>query len=76
LNLKILDEKKAEEDPLINYGGGLLGFRHITGVLILVFFILTLLSMPIIFIYSDGGKVVDKTVGSSLYGIYTLGNMG
>jgi len=76
LTLSINDEKKAEKDPLINYGAGLLGFRHITGALILVFFILTLLSMPLIFIYSDGGNVVDKTVGTSLYGIYTLGNMG
>jgi len=53
------DEARANRDPLINYGAGLLGFRHITGVLTFVFFILTLLSMPLIFIYSDGGNVVD-----------------
>jgi hypothetical protein len=76
LTLSINDEEKAKEDPLINYGAGLLGFRHITGALTLVFLVLTLLSVPIIFIYSNGGEVVDKTIATSYFGIYTLANMG
>ena len=76
MTLTVNDEARANRDPLINYGAGLLGFRHITGVLTFVFFILTLLSMPLIFIYSDGGNVVDKTIASSYFGLYTLANMG
>jgi len=59
LTLSINDAAKAEADPLMNYGAGLMGFRHITGALVLVFFILTLLSAPLTFIYSNGGHVVD-----------------
>ena len=76
LTLSINDREKADADPLINYGAGLMGFRHITGALVLVFFILTLLCAPLILIYSNGGQVVDKTISTSYFGIYTLANMG
>jgi hypothetical protein len=36
-----------------------MGFRFLTLGLFVVFFILTLLSAPLIFIYSNGGTVVD-----------------
>ena len=76
LNLAVADAAAAEADPLMHYGAGLMGFRHVTLMMVLVFFILTALSIPLTLIYSNGGQVVDQSIANSLFGIYTLGNMG
>jgi hypothetical protein len=76
LNLAVADSAAAEADPLMHYGAGLLGFRHVTLMMVLVFFLLSVLSVPLTFIYSNGGHVVDQSIANSLFGIYTLGNMG
>jgi hypothetical protein len=53
-----------------------MGFRHLTLGMFVIFSILSLLSLILIFIYGNGGIVVDKGIKNSMFGIWTLANMG
>jgi len=56
LNIKVIKEKEEEleKDPLMIKGTGILGFRIITRVTLLLFLFLSFVSIPIFVIYKNG----------------------
>jgi hypothetical protein len=66
-----------ENDPLISKGTGIQGFRQITNTAALLFFILSLLCLPIFTIYKNGTEAQNNHIlKNSIFGNYTLGNLG
>ena len=76
-DVNLTESKKLENDPLLTKGTGILGFRAITQVAVLVFAILCLVAAPILVIYHNGTEVNhNKIMKNSLFGAYSLGNIG
>ena len=51
------DKQTFDDDPLMRFGTGILGFREITKAFVLLYIILTLFSLPIIIIYTKGDSI-------------------
>jgi hypothetical protein len=49
------DKKEFQEDPLIVYGYGVTAFKNMKWSLLMLFLILTVLNIPILVIYMQGG---------------------
>jgi hypothetical protein len=79
LNIKVREGKEEllEEDPLNTKGTGILGFREITLTSTWLFLVLSLICLPIFFIYKNGTEANNNHIlKHSLFGKFTLGNLG
>jgi hypothetical protein len=65
------DEKK---DPFLILGEGLYVYRSFLRTTMFLFFQLSIISMPIAYIYATGGSMKDLSVYTPL--AWSLGNMG
>lgn len=72
-----IQSKRAEDekDPFLKLGEGIHGYRSVLIVFILLFLLLSILAVPIMYIYNQGGALYDE-FSDSKYGNYSLGNMG
>jgi hypothetical protein len=71
------EKEKLDNDPLLTKGTGILGFRAITMFAVIAFLVLTLVATPIMVIYHNGTEQThNKILKNSLFGAYTLGNLG
>ena len=65
-----------KEDPFLILGFGLQTYRTTIRSLVVFFFLATIISSPIIFIYANGGGINQDEQSTSAYGKYTLANLG
>jgi hypothetical protein len=66
--------KIVKDRPLLKLGFGVTSFFELLDNLVWVFFFLTLIALPQMYIYESGqGYGGDSSVGSALY---TVGNLG
>lgn len=68
-------KKRQEEDPFLKLGVGIVMYRKLLRSLVILFFVLSLMTWPVLSIYKKGGAYGDM-VFSSKYAEYSLGNMG
>jgi hypothetical protein len=47
------DKEKCFDDPFLNFGSGIVAYRGLLRGLITVFFIMTILMVPVVMIYGD-----------------------
>ena len=47
------DQKMEAKDPFLRFGNGIVAYRHLLRHLMLLFFLLSLLSTPVMFIYRN-----------------------
>ena len=65
--------EQFKKDPFLQLGEGIHGYRSILRVFIVLFSFLSILAIPIMYIYKEGDAF---KYGSSKYGQYSLGNLG
>ena len=71
------NDNKIQSDPLKAKGSGIQGFRTITFCTVLMFLIVSIISLPILFIYKNGTEVNNNNIlRNSKFGFLTLGNLG
>ena len=73
--MKGLSDEMIQNDPFLILGFGMIAFRSLVRALILLFFIMSLLSLPISIFYYKGANNQDFKPMKG-YGAITLGNMG
>jgi len=57
--MKGLTDEMIEKDPFLSFGFGMIAFRSLLSSLILLFFIMSLLSVPICILYYKGANNKD-----------------
>ena len=70
-----LTDEMIKKDPFLMFGFGMIAFRSLLRSLIFLFFIMSLLSLPISIFYYKGANNQDFKPMKG-YGAITLGNMG
>ena len=71
------NQKKVIDDPLIKFGSSIMGFREITRFAIYLYIVLTIFSIPMLYIYYNGTSSEHNAIlKDSIFGNYTLGNLG
>lgn len=71
-------KKKAKPDPIVELGFGMLAYRDILRYMIAFFFVLTLIQLPVMWIYSQGNgfDLAYLSGGLPMYAKLSLGNLG
>jgi len=84
--LRAMEKKKAQRnkefdkdmqgvDPFFSLGFGLIAYRKTLFSLMLLFFVMSALTYPILDTYK-AGTAIDVNTTTSKYGMYSLANMG
>ena len=68
-------EKRYQADPFLKLGVGIVMYRKLLRSLVLLFLVLSLMTIPVVSIYKDG-KGYQDIMFYSKYAEYSLGNMG
>jgi hypothetical protein len=70
-----IQKEKQEKDPFLRLGVGCVAYRTLLRSLSALFLVLSLMVLPVMKIYSEGGGY-NPSMTHSKYANYSLGNMG
>lgn len=65
--------KRIKKDPFLIFGVGITGYRSLLRTMIVLFLAMTLLSLPMIYIYSTGDGYCEQNVSTVVK--ITIGNL-
>ena len=71
---KMQEDEYVLKDPMLKLGSGIIAYRHSLRVFVVFFFVISLLTLPILYIYRNGDSILP--IHDTQYGHYSLGNMG